>query len=129
VGAEQDKLLVRGLVEGITNGSLEVLDEVADDRFARAARQRIGPFRDSFPDFRMEVTGLIADEEMVAVHLRCSDTHWASGGDISRLACGSGVSMRSTSTGCEAGGWWPRPGWRITRRGCAGSAFRRERVA
>jgi predicted ester cyclase len=75
VGAEQDKLLVRGLVEGITNGSLEVLDEVADDRFARAARQRIGPFRDSFPDFRMEVTGLIADEEKVAVHLRCSDTH------------------------------------------------------
>jgi predicted ester cyclase len=44
-------------------------------RFARAARQWIGPFRDSFADVRMEITGLIADEEKVAVHLRCSDTH------------------------------------------------------
>ena len=61
--AEHNKLLVRWLVEGINNGSLEVLDEVADGRFARAARQWIGPFRDSFPDFRMEIIDLIADDE------------------------------------------------------------------
>ena len=74
MGAEQDKLLVRRLVEGINSG-LEVLDEVAYGGFARAARQWIGPFRDSFPDFRMEITGLIADEEKVAAHFRCSGTH------------------------------------------------------
>jgi len=75
MGAEQNKLLVRRLVEGINNGSLEALDEVADGRFAQAARQWIGPFRDSFPDFRMEIIDLIADEEKVAAHFRCSGTH------------------------------------------------------
>jgi len=49
MGAEQDKLLVRRLVEGINSGSLEVLEEVAYGGFARAARQWIGPFRDSSP--------------------------------------------------------------------------------
>ena len=38
MGAEENKLLVRRLVEGINNGSLEVLDEVADAGFVRAAR-------------------------------------------------------------------------------------------
>lgn len=75
MGAEQNKLLVRRLVEGINNGSLEVLDEVADGTFARAARQWIGPFRESFPDFRMEIVDLIADDEKVAAHFRCSGTH------------------------------------------------------
>ena len=75
MGAEQNKLLVRRLVEGINDASLEVLDEVADGTFARAARQWIGPFRDSFPDFRMEIIDLIADDEKVAAHFRCSGTH------------------------------------------------------
>ena len=70
MGAEQNKLLVRRLVEGISSGSLDVLDEVAGGGFARAARQWIGPFRDSFPGFRMEITGLIADEEKIAAHFR-----------------------------------------------------------
>jgi predicted ester cyclase len=75
MGAEQNKLLVRRLVEGINDGSLEVLDEVAGAGFARAARLWIGPFRDSFPGFQMEITGLIADEEKVAAHFRGSGTH------------------------------------------------------
>jgi predicted ester cyclase len=52
-----------------------VLNEVADGGFARAARQWIGPFRDSFPDFRMDIIDLIADDEKVAAHFRCSGTH------------------------------------------------------
>jgi hypothetical protein len=38
MGAEENKLLVRRLVEGINNGSLEVLPEVADAGFVRVAR-------------------------------------------------------------------------------------------
>ena len=75
MGAEQNKLLVRRLAEGINNGSLDVLDEVAGSEFARAARRWIGPFRESFPDFRMEIIFLVADEEKVAAHFRCSGTH------------------------------------------------------
>jgi hypothetical protein len=101
MGAEQNKLLVRRLVEGINSGSLEVLDEVAHGGFARAARQWIGPFRDSFPDFRMEITGPIADEEKVAARISGARAlTWAGGGDTGRLADGSAMSMRSTSTGC-----------------------------
>jgi hypothetical protein len=44
VAAEQNKLLVRRLVEDEVNqGNLDVLDEVADGEIALAARQWIGP--------------------------------------------------------------------------------------
>jgi predicted ester cyclase len=38
MGAEENKLRVCRLVVGINNGSLEVLDEVADAGFVRVAR-------------------------------------------------------------------------------------------
>jgi predicted ester cyclase len=76
VGAEQNKLLVRRLVEDAVNRSnLDVLDEVADGELALAARQWIGPFRESFPDFEMEIVDLIAEADRVAAHFRCSGTH------------------------------------------------------
>jgi predicted ester cyclase len=74
--AEQNKLLVRRLVEEAVNpGNLDVLDELAEGEMAVAARRWIGPFRDSFPDFRMEILDLVADGEKVAGHFRCSGTH------------------------------------------------------
>jgi predicted ester cyclase len=74
--ATQNKLLVRRLVEEAVNpGNLRVLDEVAAGEFAATARRWIGPFRESFPDFRMEIVDLVADGEKVAAHLRCSGTH------------------------------------------------------
>ena len=74
--AEQNKLLVRRLVEEAVNpGNLDVLDELAQGAMAVAARRWIGPFRDSFPDFRMEIIDLVADGEKVAAHFRCSGTH------------------------------------------------------
>jgi hypothetical protein len=74
--AEQNKLLIQRLVEEAVNqGSLEVLAEVADGEFAQAARQWVGPFRAAFPDFSMEIVDLVAEEEKVAAHFRCSGTH------------------------------------------------------
>jgi len=76
VGAEQNKFLVRRLVDDAVNQSnVDVLDEVADGELAVAAREWIGPFRESFPDFRMEVVDLIAEDDRVAAHFRCSGTH------------------------------------------------------
>ena len=44
--AEQNKLLVRRLVEEAVNpGNLEVLDKVAKGEFAEMARRCVGPFR------------------------------------------------------------------------------------
>jgi predicted ester cyclase len=73
---EQNKLLVQRLVEEAVNqGNLDVLAEVADGEFAQAARQWVGPFRAAFPDFSMEIVDLVAEEEKVAAHFRCSGTH------------------------------------------------------
>jgi len=76
VTADQNKLLVRRLVqEAVNPGNPEVLEEVATGEFAEAARRWVGPFRASFPDFRMEIVDLVADNEKVAAHFRCSGTH------------------------------------------------------
>jgi predicted ester cyclase len=73
--AEQNELLIRRLVEEAVNpGNLEVLDAIAGGEFAQA-RRWVGPFRASFPDFRMEIVDLVADSEKVATHFRCSGTH------------------------------------------------------
>lgn len=74
--AEQNRLLVRRLVEEAVNpGNPEVLEEIAKGEFAAAARRWIGPFRDSFPDFTMEIADLVADGQKVVAHFRCSGTH------------------------------------------------------
>jgi predicted ester cyclase len=74
--AEQNKLLVRRLVEEAVNpGNPDVLDEVTTGEFAEAARRWVGPFRGSFPDFTMEIVDLVADSDKVAAHFRCSGTH------------------------------------------------------
>ena len=73
---QQNKLLIQRLVEEAVNqGHPDVLAEVADDEFAQAARQWVGPFREAFPDFSMEIVDLVAEEEKVAAHFRCSGTH------------------------------------------------------
>lgn len=73
---EQSKDLVRRLVdEAINRRNLDALDEVAASRFAWTARDWISPFRQSFPDFRMEIVDLVAEGDRVVTHFRCSGTH------------------------------------------------------
>ena len=73
---KQNKLLIQRLVEEAANqGHLGVLAEVADGEFAQAARRWVGPFREAFPDFSMEIVDLVAEEQKVAAHFRCSGTH------------------------------------------------------
>jgi steroid delta-isomerase-like uncharacterized protein len=73
---ERNKQLVRRLVdEAINQRNLDALNEVAGGTFARLARRWISPFRQSFPDFTMEIVGLIAEEDRVVAHFKCSGTH------------------------------------------------------
>lgn len=73
---EQSKALVRRLVEEAVNRrDLDALDAVADGEIAEAAKQWIGPFREAFPDFKMEIVDLIAEADRVVAHFRCSGTH------------------------------------------------------
>lgn len=73
--AERHKALVRRLLEIVNAGDLAALPEVASGRIAQDAERWIGPFRDAFPDFRMEVVDVIAEGDKVVGHFRCSGTH------------------------------------------------------
>jgi predicted ester cyclase len=72
---EHNKNLVRRLVEIVNAGDLHALEEVASGQIAEEARRWIGPFRDSFPDFRMEVRDVIAEGDKVVGYFTCSGTH------------------------------------------------------
>jgi predicted ester cyclase len=75
MGAEENKQLVRRLVEVVNERNLAGIDEVAAGRFAERARRWISPFETSFPDFTMEVVDLVAEDDKVVAHLTCSGTH------------------------------------------------------
>jgi hypothetical protein len=73
--AEENRALVRRLVEIVNDGDLNALPEVATGEIARAAARWIGPFRASFPDFRMDVIDVIAEPDKVVGYFKCSGTH------------------------------------------------------
>lgn len=73
---EDDKQLVRRLVDEAVGGrNLDVLDEIAGGEFAEIAKRWVSPFRSAFPDFEMEIVDLIAEDDRVAAHFKCSGTH------------------------------------------------------
>lgn len=72
---EDNRALVHRLIAIVNAGDLEALPEVATGQVAREAARWIGPFRASFPDFRMDVIDVIAEHDKVVGHFRCSGTH------------------------------------------------------
>lgn len=76
MSTEDNKALVRRLVAEVVNKrDIDAIDELASGPVARAARGWIGPFRESFPDFSMEIVSLIAEDDLVVAHFKCSGTH------------------------------------------------------
>lgn len=70
------KALVRRLVDDVMHaGRLEVLDELCTSEMAPAARRLIEPFRTAFPDVRMEIVEMIAEDDTVVARFTCSGTH------------------------------------------------------
>lgn len=73
---EENKQLVRRLVREAVNGrNPDVLDELAAGEFAQAAKRWAQPFQSAFPDFEMQILDLIAEDDKVVAHFRCSATH------------------------------------------------------
>ena len=71
---EHNKALVRRLVEIVNERRLDRIAEVASGQVAREAARWIGPFAQSFPDFRMQVVDVIAEADKVVGYFRCSGT-------------------------------------------------------
>ena len=75
-GTGAAKALVSRLIDEVLNGGdLSVLDELSTPAMARAARGWIEPFRRAFPDVRMDVVELVAEDDTVVGRFRCSGTH------------------------------------------------------
>ncbi len=73
--AEHNKRVVSMLVEAISRGDLAAFDEVYTAEAAAKARQWVRPFLESFPDVRMDIVQMVADDDTVVARLRCSGTH------------------------------------------------------
>ena len=71
----QNKSLVHRLVQIVNERDFDAIEEVATGQIASEARRWVGPFLDSFPDFRMEVVDVIAEGEKVVGYFKCSGTH------------------------------------------------------
>lgn len=71
---DHNKRLVHRLVEIVNERDFDSIGDVATGQIASEARRWVGPFRDSFPDFRMEVMDVIAEEEKVVGYFKCSGT-------------------------------------------------------
>jgi predicted ester cyclase len=73
--------VARWVDEVINRGNLEVADELCTPEAAARTRTWVEPFREAFPDVRMEAVELVAEEEIVVGRFRCSATHTGPWGD------------------------------------------------
>lgn len=69
-----NKRLVRRLVEIVNERAFDSIDELASGQIASEARW-VGPFREAFPDFQMQVVDVIAEVDKVVGDFKCSGTH------------------------------------------------------
>jgi predicted ester cyclase len=70
-----NRSLVERLVKIVNERDFESIAEVASGQVESEARRWIGPFLDSFPDFRMDVLDVIAEGDKVVGYFKCSGTH------------------------------------------------------
>src|SRR4051812_42982118 len=72
---DDHKRVVQRLVDEVMNGrDFDVLDELYTPELAALAREWTAPFRESFPDVRMEVVQLVAEDNTVAAVFLCCGT-------------------------------------------------------
>jgi predicted ester cyclase len=74
--SEENKAMVRRMVEGINAGEIEAtVDELFAPRAARRVGRLFAEFHVAFPDWREEIVELVAEGDTVAGRFRCSGTH------------------------------------------------------
>ena len=74
--SDENKAMVRRMVEGINAGDIEgTLDELFAARAMRRVKRLFGEFSAAFPDWREEIVELVAEGNTVAGRFRCSGTH------------------------------------------------------
>jgi predicted ester cyclase len=75
LSAEENKAMVRRLLEAINTGNMDVVDELFTPEVAGQAKQGFTAFRSAFPDWREEIVDVVAEEDKVMGRFKCSGTH------------------------------------------------------
>jgi predicted ester cyclase len=75
MSAEENKAMLRHLVEAHNAGNMDVMDELFTPEWAEQAKQGYTAFRSAFPDFREEIVDLVAEEDKIVGRFKCSGTH------------------------------------------------------
>jgi predicted ester cyclase len=71
---ENKRLVTRVVTEVINGGDLDVVAELYAPGIAEVAREWVAPFREAFPDVRMETVALVGEGDTVVGQFRCSGT-------------------------------------------------------
>jgi predicted ester cyclase len=75
VSVEENKRLVaRAVAEVINGGRMEAIDELYTPGMAADVRAWVAPFREAFPDVRMDTVALVGEGDTVVGQFRCSGT-------------------------------------------------------
>ncbi len=74
--SEENKAMVRRLVEGVNAGDIEgTVDDLFAPQAARRVRRLFAEFHSAFPDWREEIVESVTEGNTVAGRFRCSGTH------------------------------------------------------
>jgi ketosteroid isomerase-like protein len=73
--SEDNKALVRRMVEAINANDMEIMDVLFVPKLARPTKRSFTAFRTAFPDWRMEIAELVAEGNTVVGRFRCSGTN------------------------------------------------------
>jgi len=73
--SEENKAMVRRMVEAINADNMELMDDLFVPKLARPTKRSFTAFRAAFPDWRMEIAELVAEGNMVVGRFRCSGTN------------------------------------------------------
>jgi SnoaL-like polyketide cyclase len=120
--SERNTAVVRRLVEEVMDaGRLDLLDELYVSSMTAAARRWITAFRQAFPNVRMTVVDLVAEDDKVAARFTCSATQQGEWQGLS--TSGRRFERVDEVTSGSRKGASSAPGvWRTTSIGCASSA-------
>jgi predicted ester cyclase len=75
VPAEENKAMVRRLLEAINAGNMDVVDELFAPELVEQAKQGYTAYRSAFPDWREEIVDVVAEGDKVVGRFKCSGTH------------------------------------------------------
>jgi hypothetical protein len=72
---EENKIMVRRLMEAINEGNMDVVNELFIPKLARPMKRSFIAFRSAFPDWHMEIVELVAEGNTVVGRFRCFGTN------------------------------------------------------